>query len=103
MSLLQCNVCVLGFVFSILGNKLKEGWSKFVHKIKLKKAKKKKMKKMTQERLLKIRAYRGDVSSDDNVSSREGSIRSQEEEDSDGVRLLHIMQCYKMKTIICQT
>lgn len=91
------------FFFSILGNKLKEGWSKFVHKIKLKKAKKKKMKKMEQERLLKITAYRGDLSSDDNVSSREGSIRSQEEEDSDGVRLLHIMQCYKMKTIICQT
>ncbi|XP_005723074.1 uncharacterized protein LOC102210858 [Pundamilia nyererei] len=66
------------------GNKLKEGWSKFVHKIKLKKAKKKKMKKMEQERLLKITAYRGDLSSDDNVSSREGSIHSQEEEDSDG-------------------
>lgn len=58
---------------------------------------------MEQERLLKIRAYMGDVSSDDNGSSREGSIRSQEEEDSDGVRLLHIMQCYTMKTIICQT
>lgn len=104
MFLVQCNVYVLGFFFfSISGNKLKEGWSKFVDKMKSKKAKKKKMKKMEQKRFLKITAYMGDLSSDDNVSSREGSIRSQEEEDSDGVRLLHIMQCYKMKTIICQT
>ncbi|XP_013126835.1 uncharacterized protein si:rp71-46j2.7 isoform X2 [Oreochromis niloticus] len=66
------------------GNKLKEGWSKFVDKMKSKKAKKKKMKKMEQKRFLKITAYMGDLSSDDNVSSREGSIRSQEEEDSDG-------------------
>ncbi|CAJ1058783.1 uncharacterized protein si:rp71-46j2.7 [Xyrichtys novacula] len=67
------------------GNKLKEGWSKFVDKMKSKKAKKKKMKKMEQELVMRIMAIQGDVSNDDEVSSREGSVYSQESdrEDSD--------------------
>ncbi|XP_076005294.1 uncharacterized protein LOC142999575 isoform X2 [Genypterus blacodes] len=68
------------------GNKLKEGWSKFVDKIKSKKAKKKKMKKMEQELVLRIMTLQGEVSNEDNCSSREGSVHSQQnsdEEDSD--------------------
>ncbi|XP_041800765.1 uncharacterized protein si:rp71-46j2.7 isoform X2 [Chelmon rostratus] len=63
------------------GNKLKEGWSKFVDKMKSKKAKKKKMKKMEQELVLRIMAIQGDVSNEDDVSSREGSIHSQQDSD----------------------
>ncbi|XP_041653843.1 uncharacterized protein si:rp71-46j2.7 [Cheilinus undulatus] len=62
------------------GNKLKEGWSKFVDKVKSKKAKKKKMKKMEQELVMRIMAIQGNVSEDD-VSSREGSVYSQQESD----------------------
>ncbi|XP_072251620.1 uncharacterized protein [Leuresthes tenuis] len=68
------------------GNKLKEGWSKFVDKMKSKKAKKKKIKKMEQELMMRIMAIQGDASNEDDVSSREGSVRSQddsEREDSD--------------------
>nr|XP_046262991.1 uncharacterized protein si:rp71-46j2.7 [Scatophagus argus] len=68
------------------GNKLKEGWSKFVDKMKSKKAKKKKMKKMEQDLMLRIMAIQGDVSNEDDVSSREGSVHSQpdsDREDSD--------------------
>ncbi|KAF7651558.1 hypothetical protein LDENG_00109130 [Lucifuga dentata] len=68
------------------GNKLKEGWSKFMDKVKSKKAKKKKMKKMEHEFVLRIMALQGDLSNEDDVSSREGSIHSQQdsdEEDSD--------------------
>ncbi|XP_039976040.1 uncharacterized protein si:rp71-46j2.7 isoform X2 [Xiphias gladius] len=68
------------------GNKIKEGWSKFVDKVKSKKAKKKKMKKMEQELMMRIMAIQDDVSSEDDVSSREGSIHSQQvsdREDSD--------------------
>ncbi|XP_074504689.1 uncharacterized protein LOC141775328 isoform X2 [Sebastes fasciatus] len=61
-------------------NKLKEGWSKFVDKMKSKKAKKKKMKKMEQDLVLRIMAIQGDVS-EDNVSSREGSVYSQQDSD----------------------
>ncbi|XP_070693206.1 uncharacterized protein [Pempheris klunzingeri] len=63
------------------GNKLKEGWSKFVDKMKSKKAKKKKLKKMEQELTLRIMAIQGDVSNEDDVSSREGSIYSQQDSD----------------------
>ncbi|XP_028272280.1 uncharacterized protein LOC114442705 isoform X2 [Parambassis ranga] len=68
------------------GNRLKEGWSKFVDKVKSKKAKNKKMKKKEQMLVTKIMAIQGDVCSEDNVSSREGSVYSQEDserEDSD--------------------
>ncbi|KAM7417465.1 hypothetical protein PAMA_017217 [Pampus argenteus] len=64
------------------GNKLKEGWSKFVDKMKTKKAKKKKMKMVEQEVVMRIMSLQGDMSNEDDVSSREGSIHSQQ--DSDG-------------------
>ncbi|KAI3351641.1 hypothetical protein L3Q82_020478 [Scortum barcoo] len=60
-------------------NKLKEGWSKFVDKVKAKKAKKK-MKKVELEPVIML--MQGDVSIEDDVSSREGSLHSQQ--DSDG-------------------
>ncbi|KAM7000010.1 uncharacterized protein LKV04_004984 [Tautogolabrus adspersus] len=63
------------------GNKLKEGWSKFVDKVKSKKAKKKKMKKMEQELVMRIMANQGDLSNEDDVSSREGSVYSQQDSD----------------------
>uniref|UniRef100_UPI0037E6FD80 sorting nexin-25 n=1 Tax=Semicossyphus pulcher TaxID=241346 RepID=UPI0037E6FD80 len=63
------------------GNKLKEGWSKFVDKVKSKKAKKKKMKKMEQELVMRIMAIQGDMSNEDDVSSREGSVYSQQDSD----------------------
>ncbi|XP_070818355.1 uncharacterized protein [Chaetodon trifascialis] len=63
------------------GNKLKEGWSKFVDKMKSKKAKKKKMKKVEQELVMRIMAIQGDVSNEDDASSREGSIHSQQDSD----------------------
>lgn len=72
-------------LLSFSGNKLKEGWSKFVDKMKSKKAKKKKMKKMEQQLIQRIIAIQGDVSNDDDGSSREGSIHSQQ--DSDRVSL----------------
>lgn len=63
------------------GNKLREGWSKFVDKVKSKKAKKKKMKTMEQEYVRRIMAIQGDMSNEDDVSSREGSIYSQQDSD----------------------
>ncbi|XP_058506524.1 uncharacterized protein si:rp71-46j2.7 [Solea solea] len=62
-------------------NKLKQGWSKFVDKIKSKKAKKKKMKRMEQEMMMRMMAIQDNGCSDDDVSSREGSIRSQQDSD----------------------
>ncbi|XP_061786506.1 uncharacterized protein [Nerophis lumbriciformis] len=67
-------------------NKLKAGWSKFVDKVKTKKAKKKKMKKLEQELVMRLMAAQGDVSNEDEASSREGSVHSQhssDREDSD--------------------
>lgn len=64
-------------------------------KVKSRKAKKKMKKVQLSSRV----AYSGDLSSEENVSSREGSVSSQEDEHSDRVRSLHIMQCCKMKTI----
>nr|XP_057920913.1 uncharacterized protein si:rp71-46j2.7 isoform X2 [Doryrhamphus excisus] len=64
-----------------LCNKLKAGWSKFVDKMKTKKAKKKKMKKLEQELVLRLMAAQGDASTEDEVSSREGSVHSQHESD----------------------
>ncbi|XP_034058780.1 uncharacterized protein si:rp71-46j2.7 [Gymnodraco acuticeps] len=67
-------------------NKLKEGWSKFVDKVKCKKAKKKKMKKMEQDLMLRVMAIQGDASNEDEVDSREGSLHSlhdSDREDSD--------------------
>ncbi|XP_040904697.1 uncharacterized protein si:rp71-46j2.7 [Toxotes jaculatrix] len=63
------------------GNKLKEGWSKLVDKLKSKKAKKKKMKRMEQELMMRIMTVQDNVSNDDDFSSREGSIHSQQDSD----------------------
>ncbi|KAM9849453.1 uncharacterized protein ACBR49_006758 [Aulostomus maculatus] len=63
------------------GNRLKQGWSKFVDKMKTKRAKKKKMKQMEQELVMRIMAIQGDVSNEDDVSSREGSVHSLQDSD----------------------
>ncbi|CAN9515099.1 unnamed protein product [Ophioblennius macclurei] len=63
------------------GNKLKEGWSKFVDKMKSKKAKKKKMKKMEQTLVMRIISIQGDGSYEEDGSSREGSVHSLEDSD----------------------
>ncbi|XP_071314063.1 uncharacterized protein [Trachinotus anak] len=63
------------------GNKLKEGWSKLVDKMKSKKAKKKKMKMMEQELMVRAMAIHDSASNEDDVSSREGSIHSQQDSD----------------------
>ncbi|XP_008302089.1 uncharacterized protein LOC103373861 [Stegastes partitus] len=63
------------------GNKLKEGWSKFVDKMKSKKAKKKKMKRIEQELMMRIMSIQTDTSNEDDTSSREGSVHSQEDSD----------------------
>ncbi|KAM4621115.1 uncharacterized protein ACJ7VT_005541 [Polymixia lowei] len=63
-------------------NKLKEGWSKLMDKMKSKKSKKKKMKKFEQELL--FRAIQGDLTNgDDGCSSREASTHSQQDSDSE--------------------
>lgn len=68
---------------------MKKGWSKIVDKMKSKKAKKKKVKKMEQELVMRIMAIQENVSNDDDVSSREGSIHSLQ--NSDRVRPLWLM------------
>ncbi|XP_078116546.1 uncharacterized protein LOC144524277 isoform X2 [Sander vitreus] len=62
-------------------SKLKEGWSKFVDKVKSKKATKKKMKNMQQGVMLRMMSIQGDMSNEDDVSSREGSVNSQQDSD----------------------
>ncbi|KAK5864656.1 hypothetical protein PBY51_015882 [Eleginops maclovinus] len=62
-------------------NKLKEGWSKFVDKVKSKKAKKKKMKKLEHDLLLRAMAIQGDMTNEDDASSKEGSLHSPQDSD----------------------
>ncbi|XP_022052367.2 uncharacterized protein si:rp71-46j2.7 isoform X2 [Acanthochromis polyacanthus] len=62
-------------------NKLKEGWSKFVDKMKSKKAKKKKMKKIEQDLMMRAMSMQADTCNEDDVSSIEGSVQSQEDSD----------------------
>ncbi|XP_008324943.1 uncharacterized protein LOC103390747 isoform X2 [Cynoglossus semilaevis] len=69
------------------GNKLKQGWSKFVDKMKSKKVKKKKMKKMEQELIMRMIVNQDNGSNDDDVSSREGSIHSQQDSDREDIDL----------------
>lgn len=88
-------------IFWYSGNKLKKGWSKFVDKMKSKKAKKKKMKMMEQKLMMRIIASQDNASNEDDVSSREGSIYSQQ--DSDRVRLLQTTQSIKLTMTICET
>lgn len=57
----------------LLGNKIKQGWSKIVDKMKSKKAKKKKMKRMEEELVMRIMALQ---ENEDDGSSREGSVHS---------------------------
>ncbi|XP_029368068.1 uncharacterized protein LOC115049731 isoform X2 [Echeneis naucrates] len=64
------------------GNKLKEGWSKFMDKMKSKKAKKKKMKIMEQELILGL-MIQDNMSDDKDVSSTEASLHSQQDSDRD--------------------
>ncbi|XP_062381004.1 uncharacterized protein si:rp71-46j2.7 isoform X2 [Sardina pilchardus] len=71
------------------GKKLKEGWSKFLEKMKSKKAKKKELKKKEQELMFKALGQQSPASLDEDcnaASSNEGSVRSEtdsESEDSD--------------------
>ncbi|XP_007555146.1 uncharacterized protein LOC103140120 isoform X1 [Poecilia formosa] len=69
------------FTFKRKGHKLREGWSKFVDKMKSKKAKKKKIKKMEQELVMRIIATQGDGSNDEDDDSKEGSVVSQDDSD----------------------
>lgn len=68
-------------------NKLKEGWSKFLDKMRLKNAKREKMKKREQALVVMAMSIQGRPSNETEGSSREGSIRNQQ--DSDNVRTLH--------------
>ena len=68
-------------------NKLKEGWSKFLDKMRLKNAKREKMKKREQALVVTAMSIQGRPSNETEGSSREGSIRNQQ--DSDNVRTLH--------------
>uniref|UniRef100_A0A3B4ZI80 Uncharacterized LOC103373861 n=1 Tax=Stegastes partitus TaxID=144197 RepID=A0A3B4ZI80_9TELE len=77
----EVNRCALNEIIALKGNKLKEGWSKFVDKMKSKKAKKKKMKRIEQELMMRIMSIQTDTSNEDDTSSREGSVHSQEDSD----------------------
>ncbi|XP_055080836.1 uncharacterized protein si:rp71-46j2.7 isoform X2 [Periophthalmus magnuspinnatus] len=62
-------------------DKLRKGWNRFVDKMKLKRVKKKRMKQMEHELVRRIMAIQGDVSNEEDVSSREGSVHSQQDSD----------------------
>ncbi|CAL9707044.1 unnamed protein product [Knipowitschia caucasica] len=63
-------------------DKLRKGWSRFVDKMKSKKAKKKKMKQMEQVLVRRMLLdVQGDVSNEEDTSSREGSEQSQQDSD----------------------
>ncbi|XP_072293455.1 uncharacterized protein [Eucyclogobius newberryi] len=64
-------------------DKLKKGWNRFVDKMKLKKDKKKQMKQMEQALVRRLMAIQGDVSNEEEVSSREGSVHSQQDSDKE--------------------
>lgn len=61
-------------------DKFRKGWNKFMDKMKNKKDKKKKMKKMEHVLVLRRMAIQGNVSEED-FSSREGSVHSQQDSD----------------------
>ncbi|CAB1337215.1 unnamed protein product [Coregonus sp. 'balchen'] len=63
-------------------NKLKEGWSKFLDKMKSKKAKRKTMKKKEQVLVVRAKSIQDCPSNEIEGSSREGSIQSQQDSDS---------------------
>ncbi|XP_055782929.1 uncharacterized protein si:rp71-46j2.7 isoform X1 [Salvelinus fontinalis] len=68
-------------------NKLKEGWSKILDKMKSKKDKRKKMKKKEQVLVVRAKSIQDCPSKQSEGSSRECSIQSQQ--DPDSVRTLH--------------
>ncbi|KAM9511644.1 uncharacterized protein ACWYII_046002 isoform 3-T3 [Salvelinus alpinus] len=68
-------------------NKLKEGWSKILDKMKSKKDKRKKMKKKEQVLVVRAKSIQDCPSKESEGSSRECSIQSQQ--DPDSVRTLH--------------
>lgn len=68
-------------VFLMQVNRLKVGWSKFVEKVKSKKAKKKKMKRLEQELVMRFMSVQTEAAIEDNGSSRENSVVDQEESD----------------------
>lgn len=86
--------------FYVSGQKIKDELSKFMDKMKPKRPKKKKKIK-TQDGMFRMMVTQADVSNEDYVSSREGSIHSQQ--DSDRVRLLQITQYVKVKTTVSET
>ncbi|XP_021439564.2 uncharacterized protein LOC110504973 isoform X1 [Oncorhynchus mykiss] len=64
-------------------NKLKEGWSKFLDKMRLKNAKREKMKKREQALVVMAMSIQGRPSNETEGSSREGSIRNQQDSDNE--------------------
>ncbi|XP_023845673.1 uncharacterized protein [Salvelinus sp. IW2-2015] len=70
-----------------VANKLKEGWSKILDKMKSKKDKRKKMKKKEQVLVVRAKSIQDCPSKESEGSSRECSIQSQQ--DPDSVRTLH--------------
>lgn len=67
------HLCTSFFCRYFSGNKIKQGWSKIVDKMKSRKAKKKKMKKMEEALVMRIMVLQ---ENEDDVSSREGSNHS---------------------------
>ena len=63
-------------------NKLKEGWSKFLDKMKTKKDKKAKIKELERAMMIRAIAAQSGLTNEDEASSREGSIHSQQNFDS---------------------
>lgn len=72
-------------------NKLKAHLSKFVDKMKSKKAKKKKMKKVEHKLVMRAMEIPGDVSNEDDISSREGSVLSLQDSDREDSDLENYM------------
>uniref|UniRef100_A0A3Q3EQM4 Si:rp71-46j2.7 n=1 Tax=Kryptolebias marmoratus TaxID=37003 RepID=A0A3Q3EQM4_KRYMA len=82
----EINHCALNEIIALKGNRIREGWSKFVDKMKSKKAKKKKMKKVEQDLIMTLMAAQRNAPIEDDASSRQGSFLNQddsEREDSD--------------------
>lgn len=77
-------------------NKIKQGWSKMVDKMKSKRAKKKKMKMMEAELVMRIMALQ---ENEEDVSSREGSIHSLQESD----RVSPRRPSFHPKRALCKT
>ncbi|KAI2656844.1 Sorting nexin-25 [Labeo rohita] len=77
------------------GSRIKERFSKFVDKVKSKKAKKKQHKKKKEQELLQkaLASRRSAVIEDDDASSREGSMRSAFDSDCDSESDVYLTTC----------